>query len=72
MSGQIDLNQQLIVSLPLGAWNTVLSLIAKGPWDVADPLMQVMRVQLQTAQQNAAKPPISMRSNRAGVDNEVG
>lgn len=52
MSG-IDLNQNAVVNLPLGAWNTVLSLIAKGPWDVADPLMQAIRSQLQ-------KPPIPM------------
>lgn len=61
MSGtqQIDLNQPVAINLPLGAWNTVLSLIAKGPWDVADPLMQVMRQQLAAATQ--PKLPTTLR-----------
>lgn len=48
---QLDLNMQVSINLPLGAWNTVLNLIAKGPWDVADPLMQVIRAQVQAITQ---------------------
>lgn len=51
---QLDMNQQVSINLPLGAWNTVLNLIAKGPWDVADPLMQVIRAQIQAI--TAPKP----------------
>lgn len=63
MSGQqqIDLSKQVAINLPLGAWNTVLNLIAKGPWDVADPLMQVIRAQIQAATQ----PPQARQSPRA-------
>lgn len=57
MSGNMELSQQVSVTLPLGAWNTVLSLMAKGPWDVVDPLMQVLRSQIIAAQQPKQMPP---------------
>jgi hypothetical protein len=59
MSGQqtpVDLNTPMTINLPLGAWNTVLGLIAKGPWEISDPLMQVMRAQLQQGQQQRPAP----------------
>jgi hypothetical protein len=64
MSGQqqLDLSQQITINLPLGAWNTVLGLIAKGPWEIADPLMQVMRAQIQQgAQAKSGGPPTPLR-----------
>jgi hypothetical protein len=48
---QLDLSHPVAITLPLGAWNTVLGYIAKGSWDVADPLMQVMRTQIQAHMQ---------------------
>lgn len=52
MSGQqLDLSQQVSIILPLGAWNTVLNLIAKGPWEISDPLMQALRTQIANSQQ---------------------
>lgn len=58
---QLDLAQQVAINLPLGAWNTVLNLIAKGPWDVADPLMQVMRAQIAAATQPKPTPTAGVR-----------
>jgi hypothetical protein len=55
MSGQVDLQQPVTINLPLGAWNTVLSLIAKGPWDIADPLIQAMRAQISQSQRQQAR-----------------
>jgi hypothetical protein len=50
------------VTLTLGAWNTVMSCIAKQPWDIADPLMQAIRQQigqqLQQSQADADVPNI--------------
>jgi hypothetical protein len=51
MPEQQDLNTPVSVTLPLGAWNTVLGLIMKGSWDIADPLIQVMRQQIIQSQQ---------------------
>ena len=77
MSGQqnqpIDLNQPTVINLPLGAWNTVLGLIAKGPWEIADPLMQIMRAQLQQAQQQRPAPtPLRPVPETINVRPEVG
>jgi hypothetical protein len=75
MSGQqnqpIDLNTPMTINLPLGAWNTVLGLIAKGPWDVADPLMQVMRAQLQQAQQQRQNTPSPVQLREINEKEEV-
>lgn len=46
MPQQLDLSHPVAITLPLGAWNTVLGFIAKAPWDTADPLMQTMRQQI--------------------------
>lgn len=68
MSGQqFDLSQQTAIILPLGAWNTVLNLIAKGPWEISDPLMQAIRAQIATAQQ-----PRPMRPQVVEPDREAG
>ena len=45
----LDMAQPIDVTLSLGGWNTVLTLIAKAPWDVADPLMQTIRRQIAGA-----------------------
>lgn len=59
----MDLNQQVTITLPLGAWNTVLGLIAKGPWEMADPLMQIIRTQITSAQH---QPPRLVETKEAG------
>jgi hypothetical protein len=69
MSGQnpqLDLSQQVTINLPLGAWNTVLSLIAKGPWDVSDPLMQVIRQQIMQSQRPTSPIPFKPKVEEAG------
>lgn len=51
----LELSDTVAVTLPLGAWNTVLGCIAKAPWDVADPLIQELRKQLMGAQARAER-----------------
>lgn len=55
MSGtQPDLNTQVTITLPLGAWNTVLSIIGKSAgfsWEMTNPLIQVIQQQIMQAQQ---------------------
>jgi hypothetical protein len=48
---QLDINTPCTVTLPFGAWNSVLGLMMKGQWDVANPLINAMQVQLQKFQQ---------------------
>jgi len=50
---QVDANRQFIVTLPLGAWQSVLNLLGKGPWELADPLIQVIKSQVEQQIQQA-------------------
>jgi len=53
---QLDLNTPVPITLPLGAWNTILGLIMEGPWKVSDPIVQVIRQQIaQVAQSRQPK-----------------
>jgi hypothetical protein len=54
---QIDLNTPMAVTLPFGAWNTMLGLIMKGPWETANPLIQAIQTQLQKYTQAAMQQP---------------
>ena len=60
----MDPNRQASVVLPLAAWNNVLGMIAKQPWDVADPLMQEIRRQL--LQQPQSGQVIPFNTDEAG------
>jgi hypothetical protein len=48
---------QVTVTLSLGVWNTVLGCVAKQSWEVADPLMQIIRQQIANELQLSAHPP---------------
>jgi hypothetical protein len=49
-----DINEQVSISLPLGAWNVVVFLLKKsGPWETVDPLLQALNQQLASSQANA-------------------
>ena len=63
---QLDLNTPVPITLPLGAWNTILGLIMEGPWKVSDPIVQVIRQQIaQVAQSRPQRPP-----SKAGEDGQ--
>jgi hypothetical protein len=49
VSVQLDASQPIEITLTAGGWNAVLSMIAKAPWDVADPFMQAIRRQIAIA-----------------------
>jgi len=46
-----NLHQTIAITLPLGAWNTVIMLLMKGPWETANPLIQAISSQAERAQQ---------------------
>jgi len=48
-----DSNQQITITLPLGAWTEVLGCIAEAPFKRADPLFREINRQLG----NALAPP---------------
>ena len=61
---QVDLQQPVGITLPLGAWNTLLGIIAKSrdfPWEVTDPLIQVIRQQLQQAMKDKEEEHLPRR-----------
>jgi len=62
----MDPNRIAAVTLPLAAWNTVLGMIAKQPWDVADPLMQEIRRQLLQQPQAGFGEVVPFNSDEAG------
>ncbi|HSZ92357.1 MAG TPA: hypothetical protein VK822_23610 [Acetobacteraceae bacterium] len=51
---EISMSDPVPITLTIGQWNLVLQLIAKGTWDVADPLMRSVRGQIGKA--IAARP----------------
>jgi len=48
---QVNLQQEISVTLTFVTWNTILSCIAKQPWEIADPLMAEIRKQVTAAVQ---------------------
>ena len=43
---EIDLNEPFPIVLKFKDWNVILQMIAKAPWEIADPLMRAMREQI--------------------------
>jgi hypothetical protein len=41
-----NLTEPVAIVLTLGQWNTVLQLLTKAPWDIADPMIQALREQI--------------------------
>lgn len=58
----LDLNTAISITLPVGAWNTVLGFIMEGPWRVADPIIQLMRTQIQQARGPRGPRPLDKDS----------
>jgi hypothetical protein len=59
---QLDINTPVPVTLPFGAWNGVLSLLMKGSWDIANPLINAIQQQLQAVQQRALQPQPALQA----------
>ena len=47
---QRDMNEQVTITLPLGAWQVALQILQKGPWETVDPLLRAIAQQLQGSQ----------------------
>jgi hypothetical protein len=41
-----NLTEPVAIVLTLGQWNSILQLLTKAPWDVADPMIQALREQI--------------------------
>jgi hypothetical protein len=41
-----NMTEPVAIVLTLGQWNTVLQLLTKAPWDLADPMIQSLRGQI--------------------------
>jgi hypothetical protein len=50
----IDGRTEVAVTLQVNTWNLVLTLIAKAPWEAADPLIQEIRRQITVTLDPAA------------------
>ena len=53
---EIDLNEPFPIVLKFKDWNVILQMIAKAPWEIADPLMRAMREQIGNAIQPRLAP----------------
>ena len=42
----LTMAEPMAIVLPVGQWNTILTIVSKAPWDIADPIMQAIRAQI--------------------------
>lgn len=63
----VDINTPVMIVLPLGAWNTMLQMLSKNPWEQVNGIIVAVSQQLQRAQEqrqqqqpNAAPQPRAM------------
>ena len=59
---EIDLNEPFPIVLKFKDWNVILQMIAKAPWEIADPLMRAMREQIG----NTIQPRLAPRAGSNG------
>jgi hypothetical protein len=53
---EIDLNEPVPIVLTFKNWNIILQMVAKAPWEIADPIMREMRAQIGSAIQPRLAP----------------
>ena len=53
---QVDGNTEVNIHLSINTWNSVFSLIVKGPWEQADPLLREMHKQIKEQLEGQAVP----------------